>query len=140
MPEHDAARQWARARNGELVYLSDCKVRVERPQLRRPAADEGGEVETPAYLRIGHLPQRAANTQLDTTSDIGGDATMQGNGRRESQGLGVCEAALAAWRSSKLDAYEGIIEARLAELARVQHSVPVTGRPVGRVPGWASPR
>ena len=42
------ARQRARARNGERVYLSDRKVRVERSQLRSPAADEGGEIETPA--------------------------------------------------------------------------------------------
>ena len=30
------------------VYLSDRKVRVERPRLRRRGAGEGGEVEVPA--------------------------------------------------------------------------------------------
>ena len=32
-------------RQGGVVYLSDRKVRVERPRLRRRGAGEGGEVE-----------------------------------------------------------------------------------------------
>ena len=37
-------------RQGGVVYLSDRKVRVERPRLRRRGAGEGGEVEVPAYV------------------------------------------------------------------------------------------
>ena len=33
-------------RQGGVVYLSDRKVRVERPRLRRRGAGEGGEVES----------------------------------------------------------------------------------------------
>ena len=40
-------------RQGGVVYLSDRKVRVERPRLRRRGAGEGGEVEVPAYAAIG---------------------------------------------------------------------------------------
>ena len=39
-------------RQGGVVYLSDRKVRVERPRLRRRGAGEGGEVEVPAYAAM----------------------------------------------------------------------------------------
>jgi transposase-like protein len=48
-------------RQGGQVYLSDRKVRVERPRLRRRGRGEGGEVEVPAYAamrRPGPLADR----------------------------------------------------------------------------------
>ena len=48
-------------RQGGQVYLSDRKVQVERPRLRRRHAGEGGEVEVPAYTamrRPGPLADR----------------------------------------------------------------------------------
>ena len=48
-------------RQGGEVYLSDRKVRVERPRLRRKGDGEGGEVEVPAYAvmkRPGALADR----------------------------------------------------------------------------------
>jgi transposase-like protein len=48
-------------RQGGQVYLSERKVRVERPRLRRRGAGEGGEVEVPAYAamrRPGSLADR----------------------------------------------------------------------------------
>ena len=39
-------------RQGGVVYLSDRKVRVERPRLRRRGAGEGGEVEVPVYAAM----------------------------------------------------------------------------------------
>jgi transposase-like protein len=48
-------------RQGGQVYLSDRKVRVDRPRLRRRAGGEGGEVEVPAYTamrRPGALADR----------------------------------------------------------------------------------
>jgi len=48
-------------RQSGLVYLSERKVRVERPRLRRRARGEGGEVEVPAYVamrRPGPLAER----------------------------------------------------------------------------------
>lgn len=48
-------------RQGGQIYLSDRKVRVERPRLRRRDAGEGGEVEIPAYAamrRPGPLADR----------------------------------------------------------------------------------
>lgn len=48
-------------RQGGEVYLSDRKVRIERPRLRRKGEGEGGEVEVPAYgsmKRPGPLADR----------------------------------------------------------------------------------
>jgi transposase-like protein len=48
-------------RQGGQVYLSDRKVRIERPRLRRKGDGEGGEVEVPAYTamkRPGALADR----------------------------------------------------------------------------------
>ena len=48
-------------RQGGQVYLSDRKVRVERPRLRRRSGGEEGEVEVPAYgamRRPGALADR----------------------------------------------------------------------------------
>jgi transposase-like protein len=48
-------------RQGGQVYLSDRKVRVERPRLRVKGQGEGGELEVPAYLamrRPGPLADR----------------------------------------------------------------------------------
>lgn len=48
-------------RQGGEVYLSDRKVRIERPRLRRKREGEGGEVEVPAYAamkRPGPLADR----------------------------------------------------------------------------------
>jgi len=48
-------------RQGGQVYLSDRKVQVERPRLRRRGQGEGGEVEVPAYAamrRPGPLADR----------------------------------------------------------------------------------
>jgi transposase-like protein len=48
-------------RQGGQVYLSDRKVRVDRPRLRRRGGGEGGEVEVPAYVamrRPGALADR----------------------------------------------------------------------------------
>jgi putative transposase len=51
---------WYGRQSGQ-VYLSDRKVRVERPRLRRRGAGEGGELEVPAYgamRRPGPLADR----------------------------------------------------------------------------------
>jgi transposase-like protein len=51
---------WYGRQRGQ-VYLSDRKVRVERPRLRRKGDGEGGEVEVPAYTamkRPGALADR----------------------------------------------------------------------------------
>ena len=48
-------------RQGGQVYLSDRKVRVERPRLRERSGGEGAEVEVPAYAamrRPGALADR----------------------------------------------------------------------------------
>ena len=51
-------------RQGGLVYLSDRKVRVERPRLRRRSAGEGGEVEVPAYTAM-RRPGAVADRMLE---------------------------------------------------------------------------
>ena len=51
-------------RQGGVVYLSDRKVRVERPRLRRRGAGEGGEVEVPAYAAM-RRPGAVADRTLD---------------------------------------------------------------------------
>ena len=47
-----------------MVYLSDRKVRVERPRLRRRGAGEGGEVEVPAYAAM-RRPGAVADRMLE---------------------------------------------------------------------------
>ena len=47
-----------------VVYLSDRKVRVERPRLRRRGAGEGGEVEVPAYAAM-RRPGAVADRMLE---------------------------------------------------------------------------
>ena len=49
---------------GGVVYLSDRKVRVERPRLRRRGAGEGGEVEVPAYAAM-RRPGAVADRMLE---------------------------------------------------------------------------
>ena len=49
---------------GWLVYLSDRKVRVERPRLRRRGVGEGGEVEVPAYAAM-RRPGAVADRMLE---------------------------------------------------------------------------
>ncbi len=44
----DGETVWYGRQNG-VAYLSERKVRVERPRLRRRGEGEGGEVEVPAY-------------------------------------------------------------------------------------------
>ena len=51
-------------RQGGVVYLSDRKVRVERPRLRRRGAGEGGEVEVPAYAAM-RRPGAVADRKLE---------------------------------------------------------------------------
>ena len=51
-------------RQGGMVYLSDRKVRVERPRLRRRGAGEGGEVEVPAYAAM-RRPGAVADRMLE---------------------------------------------------------------------------
>ena len=51
-------------RQGGVVYLSDRKVRVERPRLRRRGAGEGGEVEVPAYAAL-RRPGAVADRMLE---------------------------------------------------------------------------
>ena len=56
--EGDAA--WYGRQAGQ-VYLSDRKVQIERPRLRRRGAGKGGELEVPAYAamrRPGPLADR----------------------------------------------------------------------------------
>ena len=42
---------WYGRQNG-LVYLSDRKIRIERPRLRERNGGQGGEVEVPAYAAM----------------------------------------------------------------------------------------
>jgi transposase-like protein len=61
---------WYGRQNG-LVYLSDRKVRVERPRLRRRGQATGGEVEVPAYeamSRPGPLAERMLEILLSGVS------------------------------------------------------------------------
>ena len=51
-------------RQGGVGYLSDRKVRVERPRLRRRGAGEGGEVEVPAYAAM-RRPGAVADRMLE---------------------------------------------------------------------------
>ena len=51
-------------RQGGVVYLSDRKVRVEWPRLRRRGAGEGGEVEVPAYAAM-RRPGAVADRMLE---------------------------------------------------------------------------
>ena len=51
-------------RQGGQVYLSDRKVRMERPRLRRRGGGEGGEVEVPAYGAM-QQPGRLADRMLE---------------------------------------------------------------------------
>jgi len=54
------AAVWYGRQSGQ-VYLSDRKVRIERPRIRRKGDGEGGEVEVPAYTamkRPGALADR----------------------------------------------------------------------------------
>ena len=51
-------------RQGGQVHLSDRKVRVERPRLRRRGGGKGGEVEIPAYEAM-HQPGRLADRMLE---------------------------------------------------------------------------
>ena len=51
-------------RQGGVVYLSDRKVRVERPRLRRRGAGAGGEVEVPAYTAM-RRPGAVADRMLE---------------------------------------------------------------------------
>ena len=50
-------------RQGGQVYLSDRKIRVQRPRLRRRGEGEGGEVEVPAYAAM-RRPGRLADRML----------------------------------------------------------------------------
>ena len=66
-------------RQGGVVYLSDRKVRVERPRLRRRGAGEGGEVEVPAYAamrRPGAVADRrpASNSFSSAPTDCSKEA------------------------------------------------------------------
>lgn len=47
----DGETVWYGRQNG-VTYLSERKVRVERPRLRRRGEGEGGEVEVPAYEAV----------------------------------------------------------------------------------------
>ncbi|MCJ7627902.1 MAG: IS256 family transposase [Longimicrobiales bacterium] len=49
---------------GGQVYLSDRKVRVDRPRLRRREGGQGGEVEVPAYEAM-QRPGRVADRMLE---------------------------------------------------------------------------
>ncbi|NIP93499.1 MAG: IS256 family transposase, partial [Akkermansiaceae bacterium] len=51
-------------RQGGQVYLSDRKVRVERPRLRRREGGQGAEVEVPAYEAM-QRPGRLADRMLE---------------------------------------------------------------------------
>jgi transposase-like protein len=51
-------------RQGGQVYLSDRKVRVDRPRLRRREGGQGGEVEVPAYEAM-QRPGRVADRMLE---------------------------------------------------------------------------
>ena len=56
----DGATVWYGSQGGQ-VYLSDRKLRVERPRLRAKGRGAGGELEVPAYeamRRPGPLAQR----------------------------------------------------------------------------------
>lgn len=51
-------------RQGGQVYLSNRKIRVERPRLRRRGAGAGGEIEVPAY-RAMRQPGALADRMLE---------------------------------------------------------------------------
>ena len=61
--EDDTVWYGRRVEDG-VVYLSDRKVRVERPRLRRRGAGEGGEVEVPAYAAM-RRPGAVADRMLE---------------------------------------------------------------------------
>jgi len=54
---------WYGRQNG-LVYLSDRKIRIERPRLRERNGGQGGEVEVPAYAAM-RRPGAMADRMLD---------------------------------------------------------------------------
>ena len=54
---------WYGRQSGQ-VYLSDRKVRIERPRLRRKGSGEGAEVEVPAYAAMGR-PGPLADRMLE---------------------------------------------------------------------------
>lgn len=51
-------------RQGGQAYLSDRRVRIERPRLRRKGESEGGEVEVPAYT-VMQQPGPLADRMLE---------------------------------------------------------------------------
>ena len=53
-----------RGRQGGQVYLSDRKVRIERPRLRHRGQGQGGEVEVPAYAAM-RRPGAMADRMLE---------------------------------------------------------------------------
>ena len=54
---------WYGRQNG-LVYLSDRKIRIERPRLRERNGGQGGEVEVPAYAAM-RRPGAMADRMLE---------------------------------------------------------------------------
>ena len=76
-------------RQGGVVYLSDRKVRVERPRLRRRGAGEGGEVEVPAYAAM-RRPGAVADRMLEVL--MAGVST-----RKYGRVIGEMERRLDAW-------------------------------------------
>src|SRR5680860_98314 len=59
----DGRAGWYGRQNGQ-VYLSDRKVRVERPRLRVKGQGEGGELEVPAYAAM-QRPGPVADRMLE---------------------------------------------------------------------------
>ena len=66
---------WYGRQSGQ-VYLSDRKVRVERPRLRRRGQGTGGEVEVPAYEAMNR-PGPVGQRMLEILARGGVDAAVR---------------------------------------------------------------
>ena len=106
-------------RQGGVVYLSDRKVRVERPRLRRRGAGEGGEVEVPAYAAM-RRPGAVADRMLEvlmagvSTRKYGRGSVRWPYGRGEQSAVSretveASERVLKELMERRLDAWDLLV-------------------------------
>lgn len=110
---------WYGRQRGQ-VYLSDRKVRIERPRLRRKGDGEAGEVEVPAYAamkRPGALADRMLEILMAGVSTrkygkvIGEMADTVGVSKSavSRQTIEAAERALAELMERRLDAWDLVV-------------------------------
>jgi transposase-like protein len=99
-----------------VTYLSDRKVRVERPRLRRRGEGEGGEVEVPAYEAMKR-PGALADRMLEIL--LAGVSTRKYEGviGEMADTVGVSKSAVSReFIEASERMLKGLMERRLDEL------------------------